>query len=782
MNRLHLLLLLLLFVSTSIDAQEASERRGHWTTVSLTPELLPTVKADDAVGLKLDLERFEALREARPERTSMALPFPDGEVALRLQRFDVRSDAFEVAVTGPDGFRSVEPRTRIVTYEVEGEVTGTLILFHDHVVASLQRDGRRWELNRRAGDVHALFPVDASTDDRTFTCGVEDQAELPPADSGPGANESRASSLLECVEVGLEVDQFTYQALGSNVDDVVDWALAIMASVDQIYRNELNDLITLDVRFLHIWISPDPYATVVNDGGGLLGAFNSEWNNNPNFNSIPLDLKHYLTIRTNIGTGGIAYLNGLCNSYNAGLSGNLSSTTTYDLNTYAWNLDVVSHEIGHNCGSNHTHWCGWPGGPIDNCGSLEGDCTGYTDSPTGQLGTIMSYCHAIAGGSKTLTFHPLVEDNALIPTFNAASCIGTCGDQVIETTDLQCGDATACNYTPGDTNTEGCIYAGDCAECGPDGGVIGGLEILGLTATLAGTGVQTTPIDASGTPQALDITLDFSNTQSGGSWPGDMVLVLCSPGGDCLQVGGYDVDPGYPSAGAWPGGWNVSTAGIYTANISLSLVPLSGSGSWSVQVINGWTSSGIVDYDMDLQFPGLCPLATDVPGCTDAAACNYDADATVDDGSCLYDDALGVCGGDCTADANANGICDDQETCGAGACGAGTWWDDNAGLCRSLLLTCPGDIDFNGSVNVTDVLDVLGQFGVDCGGPNTAPSTCPDMPCCDADACGTGTVWNAATGQCVSSLTVCPGDVDGDGIVGVNDVLDILSNFGGACE
>ena len=65
----------------------------------------------------------------------MALPFPDREVALRLQRFDVRSDAFEVAVTGPDGFRSVEPRTRIVTYEVEGEVTGS-------VVAQRRRDSR----------------------------------------------------------------------------------------------------------------------------------------------------------------------------------------------------------------------------------------------------------------------------------------------------------------------------------------------------------------------------------------------------------------------------------------------------------------------------------------------------------------------------------------------------------------------------------------------------------------------------------------------------------------
>ena len=36
----------------------------------------------------------------------------------------------------------------------------------------------------------------------------------------------------------------------------------------------------------------------------------------------------------------------------------------------------------------------------------------------------------------------------------------------------------------------------------------------------------------------------------------------------------------------------------------------------------------------------------DETGCTDASACNYDADATVDDGSCLQLDACGVCGGD----------------------------------------------------------------------------------------------------------------------------------------
>ena len=44
----------------------------------------------------------------------------------------------------------------------------------------------------------------------------------------------------------------------------------------------------------------------------------------------------------------------------------------------------------------------------------------------------------------------------------------------------------------------------------------------------------------------------------------------------------------------------------------------------------------------------------EITGCTDATACNYDADATDDDGSCLALDECGVCGGDGIAD----GACD----------------------------------------------------------------------------------------------------------------------------
>jgi hypothetical protein len=51
-------------------------------------------------------------------------------------------------------------------------------------------------------------------------------------------------------------------------------------------------------------------------------------------------------------------------------------------------------------------------------------------------------------------------------------------------------------------------------------------------------------------------------------------------------------------------------------------------------------------------------LAADTFGCMDDLACAYyDSDATVEDGSCLYDDCAGFCAGDAALDA-----CDDCDT------------------------------------------------------------------------------------------------------------------------
>jgi hypothetical protein len=96
--------------------------------------------------------------------------------------------------------------------------------------------------------------------------------------------------------------------------------------------------------------------------------------------------------------------------------------------------------------------------------------------------------------------------------------------------------------------------------------------------------------------------------------------------------------------------------------------------------------------------------AADVPGCTDPAACNFNVDATVDDGSCVFPGCM-----DPTAvNYNPDAGCDDGNCepgtggCnGADYCGPGTSWDAATEQC---VVTFPGDADFDGCMSVNDVL------------------------------------------------------------------------------
>ena len=73
-----------------------------------------------------------------------------------------------------------------------------------------------------------------------------------------------------------------------------------------------------------------------------------------------------------------------------------------------------------------------------------------------------------------------------------------------------------------------------------------------------------------------------------------------------------------------------------------------------------------------------------VPGCTDASACNFDASANVEDGSCL----------DCDLFANR--------------CLDGTIWSEELQGC---VVANPSDTDFDSCVGMTDLLNLLSVFG-----------------------------------------------------------------------
>tara|TARA_Y100001954_G_scaffold148599_1_gene158072 strand:- start:1512 stop:7328 length:5817 start_codon:yes stop_codon:yes gene_type:complete len=87
-----------------------------------------------------------------------------------------------------------------------------------------------------------------------------------------------------------------------------------------------------------------------------------------------------------------------------------------------------------------------------------------------------------------------------------------------------------------------------------------------------------------------------------------------------------------------------------------------------------------------------------IPGCTDDTACNYSVIAEVDDGSCLYNDICGECGGPgpdlyyecdgtCTNDTDGDGVCNELEIVGC---------QDSLAVNFNSLATDPDSCDYLG--------------------------------------------------------------------------------------
>tara|TARA_Y100000593_G_scaffold89369_1_gene173489 strand:- start:3970 stop:14016 length:10047 start_codon:yes stop_codon:yes gene_type:complete len=103
----------------------------------------------------------------------------------------------------------------------------------------------------------------------------------------------------------------------------------------------------------------------------------------------------------------------------------------------------------------------------------------------------------------------------------------------------------------------------------------------------------------------------------------------------------------YPDgSNGWP-----TRAELLETNSSLELISIDG----ETTSVNNWQSS----YT-PLGTPGLQNTQPPIFGCTDPTSCNFNPEATTNDGSCLYDDCFGECGG--PAEPGLCG-CDDNESC-----------------------------------------------------------------------------------------------------------------------
>lgn len=261
-------------------------------------------------------------------------------------------------------------------------------------------------------------------------CGVDDYAVYDKGEETNTGNKTTAAYKCKKLSAYWEAD---YQFYSSRLSLTVaqNYMTGLFNNVQALYRNEQ---IAIELKSLYIWTVADAYDNA--SSSAALNDFRSTWN--AKSNSFDGDIAMLLAL-DNGGLGGIAYLDILCNRNTSYAYGDINGSYLA-VPSYSWDVSMVTHEIGHNIGSRHTHWCGWMTGAGGTCGSID-DCTTKESSPgctncsfetlqnsqpaTAWKGSIMSYCHLVSRGVSLANGFGQQPGDKIRSEINAASCLNS---------------------------------------------------------------------------------------------------------------------------------------------------------------------------------------------------------------------------------------------------------------------------------------------------------------------------------------------------------------------
>jgi hypothetical protein len=455
-----------------------------------------------------------------------------------------------------------------------------------------------------------------------------------------------------------------------------------------------------------------------------------------------------------------------------------------------------------------------PGIPDGAC-----DCDGNTFDDCGVCGGDNSSCEGCAQ-SFACNYDPAVpfaannDDLCVIPDLdNGCGCAQDMdgnntgelvgdedGDGICDAIDL-CTDVNACNYD--DPANEECAMLDECGICGGDGIAEGACDCDGNVEDAIGVcgGDCTADEDMDGICDDQDVCTDTTACNYDFD-PTEICLyldVLDSCGGNCFAADStgmcielimygctdslacnYDAmantsdDSCLGENDACDDGDDSTINDTYDADCGCVGEP----------VVDGCTDPLACNYDEDANMDdGSCLGSGDacddgddstindtydadcgcagepiVNGCTDPLACNYNEDANQDDGSCEELDALGECGGDCFADNDGDGECDEtiMEGCTNDmACNYDEMANTDDGSCLVIGEACDDMDDMTFDDIVNDSCECVGTLIV--------------LGCLDSTACNYDMDANTDSEMCEF-----PGDAcDDDDVNTINDTLGV---------
>ncbi|MBT5658085.1 MAG: hypothetical protein HOI89_09930, partial [Phycisphaerae bacterium] len=381
---------------------------------------------------------------------SLAMHIGDIEHLLELERFTV-TDSRTRFVLGRAGHKDrpldFDPNSVVLLRghsTVDPGSTVFLAMSEHGVIGTAQLNSGSWALapidgSRGLASTHLTWHKLEAGERPPLgvpVCGATLDGTPPPATRGLAIKQGRLR-----LDLAVETDFEYLELFAGDLTAAAEYLVAMYGAVAMVYERDVD--IELVVVWSRLWDSPDD---LFNDDDPL-SPFKDYWNKN--MGEVNRDLAQFLTGRTNLPYGGVAWLSATCGNHAYSVSGyTLGSFYSATEPAFGnWDINVSAHELGHNCGTYHTHDY-----EIDNCAG--GDIN---------RGSIMSYCHTTTGGNANidLRFHEITqaamrehvsESPCLIP-----DCNGNGDDDVI---DIASGAST-------DTNLNG--VPDECEDCNDNG-------------------------------------------------------------------------------------------------------------------------------------------------------------------------------------------------------------------------------------------------------------------------------------------------------------------------
>jgi hypothetical protein len=372
-------------------------------------------EASDVTVMQLKPSELQTIVDDKPQTLELSFPFEGRDLTVELVKNNILTNDFQVETD-----KGIKAYTPGVYYQgiVKGDNTSVVAFsFFDNdivgVASSLSLGNVVLGKAKNSPDF-VSYNDQKLKPKNPFLCSADELPENTGKNISYDPAKKSSKLTTNCVRIYFEVGFGPYNQNGANVQNTTNWVTALFNNVKTLYDNE-----NVNIAFssIFVWTTADPYSGTPNE---ILNQFRT---GRPTFNG---DLAQLLR---NPATTSVAWVNALCGTFKYSYCGVNNQNITVP--TYSWNIEAMTHELGHNLGSPHTHACAWNGNntAIDGCGPAAGADEGCDGPlPTTTKGTIMSYCHLVnsVGISFANGFGPQPGD-LIRETIDSKACMsGDC--------------------------------------------------------------------------------------------------------------------------------------------------------------------------------------------------------------------------------------------------------------------------------------------------------------------------------------------------------------------